>query len=170
MAGELASCGEQVLALSADAELRAGMSGEGLRLADYAELERSPRLPDDFAHVVLVDPPACGEHERLASRSPQESAYVHRVWGEAEQRFALSAVGVQLAQRSTLIACFRDLRDAGEVGGEELREALRGSGRTRAARRPRPAASASLPSSTWSAESPRAATERSGSYPQRGQI
>jgi single-stranded-DNA-specific exonuclease len=129
VAGELASCGESVLALSADAELRAGMSSEGLRLADYAELERSPTLPDDFAHVVLVDPPAFAEHERLASRSPRESAYVHRVWGEAEWRFALSAVGAQLARRATLIECFRDLRDAGEAGGEELRQALRGSGR-----------------------------------------
>jgi single-stranded-DNA-specific exonuclease len=131
VAGELASCGESVLALSADADLRAGMSRQGLRLADYAELERSPALLDDFVHVVLVDPPAFAAHERLASRSPRENAYVHRVWGEAEWRFALSAVGAQLAQRSTLIECFRELRDAGEVGGEELRQALRGSGRYR---------------------------------------
>jgi single-stranded-DNA-specific exonuclease len=126
--GELASCGESVLAVTADAALRAGMGGEGIRLTDYAELERLPRLTDDFAHVVLVDPPACGELERLVSRSPLEGAYVHRVWGEAEWRFALRVAGVQLAQRPTLIACFRDLRDAGEASGEGLREALRGSG------------------------------------------
>ena len=35
----------------------------------------------------------------------------------------------QLARRETLIAAFRDLRDAGEAGGEELLAALRGSGR-----------------------------------------
>ncbi|HKT83146.1 MAG TPA: hypothetical protein VJQ84_04840, partial [Solirubrobacterales bacterium] len=48
--------------------------------------------------------------------------------GEAEWRFALSSLAVQLSQRAALIATFRDLREAGEVGGEDLREALIGSG------------------------------------------
>ena len=42
--GELASCGASVLALTADADLRPGMGGEGVRVADYAEVERSPDL------------------------------------------------------------------------------------------------------------------------------
>ena len=42
--GELASSGESVLALCADAGLRAGMARDGVRLADYAELERVPEL------------------------------------------------------------------------------------------------------------------------------
>lgn len=127
--GELASsCGGEVLALSADAELRAGMAREGARLADYAELERSPGLAAGFRHVVIVDPPATEPLLRLASLARMEDAYLHRVWGEAEWRFALSALAVQLAQRPTLIAAFRDLREAGEVGGEGLREALRGNG------------------------------------------
>ncbi len=124
---ELASCGGEVLALTADAGLRAGMACEGARVADYAELERDPELVADFDHVVLVDPPPSADLLALASRSPVEGGYLHRVWGEAEWRFALSAVAGQLAQRPTLIALFRDLRDAGEVSGEELREALAGS-------------------------------------------
>ncbi|HEX3324351.1 MAG TPA: single-stranded-DNA-specific exonuclease RecJ [Solirubrobacterales bacterium] len=125
---ELASSGESVLALTADAELRAGMACDDLRLADYAELERSPGLAAEFAHVVLVDPPAGADLERLASRSEREGDYLHRVWGEAEWRLSLSILGVQLAQRPTLISTFRDLREAGEVSGDDLREALLGSG------------------------------------------
>jgi len=127
--GELASCGGSVLALTADAELRAGMAGEGVRVADYAELERSPDLALCFEHVVLVDPPPSADLERLASRSHEQGGYLHRVWGEAEWRLSQSVVAAQLAQRPTLIATFRDLRDAGDASGEELRQALLGSGR-----------------------------------------
>ena len=127
--GELASCGASVLALTADAELRAGMAGGGVRLADYPELERAPELAGDFGHVVLVDPPASAALERLALRSDLEAGYLHRVWGEAEWRLSLSILAEQMAQRPVLIATFRDLRDAGEVSGEELRQALLGSGR-----------------------------------------
>jgi single-stranded-DNA-specific exonuclease len=127
--GELASCGSSVLALTADAELRAGMASEGVPLADYAELERSPELALCVEHVVLVDPPPFADLERLASRSQEEGGYLHRVWGDAEWRLSLSVVAEQLAQRPTLIATFRDLRDAGDVSGEALRQALLGSGR-----------------------------------------
>ncbi|HEY2334227.1 MAG TPA: single-stranded-DNA-specific exonuclease RecJ [Solirubrobacterales bacterium] len=126
--GELASCGESVLALTADAELRAGMASEGLRLADYGELERSPGLAAEFAHVVLVDPPPSADLECLASRAAQEGGYLHRAWGEAEWRLSLSILAVQLVRRPTLIAAFRELREAGEASGEDLRGALLGSG------------------------------------------
>ncbi len=126
--GELASCGESVLALTADAELRTGMAREGLRLTDYAELERSPDLAAEFAHVVLVDPPPGAAFERIASRATQSGGYLHRVWGEAEWRLSLNLLAVQLVQRPTLIAAFRELREAGEVSGDDLREALLGSG------------------------------------------
>lgn len=126
--GELASCGASVLAITADTELRAGMAAEGVRLTDYPELERSPKLAAGFAHVVLVDPPASAELERLVSRSSQEGGYLHRVWGEAEWRLSLSVLEVQLAQRPTLIATFRDLRETGDASGEELRQALLGGG------------------------------------------
>lgn len=126
--GELASSGESVLALSADAGLRAGMARQGLRLADYAEMERHPELAEGFIHVVLVDPPASADLARLVSCSSQVGGYLHRVWGEAEWRLSLSVLAVQLAQRPTLIAAFRDLRDVGEASGEELRKALVGDG------------------------------------------
>jgi single-stranded-DNA-specific exonuclease len=127
VAGELASSGESVLAVCADAELRAGMVREGLRLADYAEIERSAGLCRDFTHVVLVDPPAFARLEPALARSSQEGGYLHRAWGEAEWRFALGVLDEQFAQRSILITSFRDLRDAGEASGEELREALLGN-------------------------------------------
>jgi len=126
--GELASCGESVLALCADAEARTAMAREGMILADYAELEASPELAARFDHVVLVDPPPFEHLLRLAGRANAEDRYLHRAWGDAEWRFAHSAVSAQLARRATLIAAYRDLREAGAVGGEELREALRGGG------------------------------------------
>jgi single-stranded-DNA-specific exonuclease len=128
VAGELASCGESVVALCADAGLRAPMGREGLRLADYPELERSPRLAAEFTHVVLVDPPSFADLEPLVSRSGEPDGYLHRVWGEAEWRFSLATAAEQLAQRPTLVAAFRDLREAGPASGESLRKALRGSG------------------------------------------
>jgi len=126
--GELASAGNEVLALVADAGLRAGMAREGVRVADYAELEREPELAAKFGHVVLVDPPASPGLLALAARAGREGCYLHRVWGEAEWRFALSSLAVQLVQRPALIAAFRDLREAGESAGGELRDALAGSG------------------------------------------
>ncbi|MFL5901970.1 MAG: single-stranded-DNA-specific exonuclease RecJ [Solirubrobacterales bacterium] len=128
VAGELASCGESVIAVCADSALRAGMASQGLRLADYAEIERSPGLCRDFTHVVLVDPPAFAILEPALSRAAQEGGYLHRVWGETEWRFALGVLDERFARRPTLIVSFRDLRDAGEASGEELRQALLGSG------------------------------------------
>jgi len=125
---ELAACGESVLALCADAELRAAMACEGLRLADYAELERTPALAAEFVHVVLVDPPSSPWLAQLASRPHPDGGYTHRVWGDAEWRLAAKLLAEQLPQREALIAIFRDLRDLDEVGGEELRSALRGKG------------------------------------------
>lgn len=126
--GELASSGNEVLALTADAGPRAGMAREGVRVADYAELEREPGLAGGFGHVVLVDPPASAALLALAARAERGGRYLHRVWGEAEWRFALSSLALQLVQRPALIAAFRDLREAGEVAGEDLRDALVGSG------------------------------------------
>jgi single-stranded-DNA-specific exonuclease len=126
--GELASSGESVIALCADAELRAGLGREGVRLADYLELEADPGLAAGFDHVALVDPPPFEHLLALVGRADADGRYLHLAWGEAEWRFASSAIAEQLAQRPTLIGVFRDLRDAGTASGEELREALRGSG------------------------------------------
>jgi single-stranded-DNA-specific exonuclease len=125
---ELLSSGDSVLALVADAPRRANLASDGLTLAEYAELEREPGLARRFAHVVLVDPPAFPHLERLASYPTERGGYLHPVWGEPEHRFALLALESQLAGRRELAAAFRELRDAGEAGGEQLRKALEGFG------------------------------------------
>ncbi len=128
VAAELASSGESVLAFCADAELRAPLAREGLAVAGYAELDREPGLAAGFAHVVLVDPPARPEHERIAALASAPGAHLHRAWGEAEWRFAQRVLETQMAQRATLTALFRELREAGEASGEGLRRALAGGG------------------------------------------
>jgi len=128
VAGEIASSGESVVAVTADAALRSAMARDGLRLTDYGELERTPELCAGFTHVVLVDPPLGSEFEAILSRSDKPGGYLHRAWGEAEWRFALASLGEQLAQRPVLVGLFRDLRDMGQGSGESLRRALRGSG------------------------------------------
>lgn len=110
----------------------------GLALADYATLTRSASVPERFEHVVLVDPPASATLEALAATScpaPDGSGdagakpgFLHRVWTPAEQAFAVAASDEQRASRAAVGAVFRRLREAGEVGGAELREALVGSG------------------------------------------
>ncbi len=129
---ELTSAGEEVLALVADRQRRASLRVTGARIAEYAELELSPELASGFAHVVLVDPPANPEQAELATSPGPEGGYLHRAWGERERRLAIEALAAQLAQRSELIAFFREMREAGEAGdsltGERLQAALRGSG------------------------------------------
>jgi single-stranded-DNA-specific exonuclease len=127
--GELASCGESVVAVAADAAMRAAMARDGLRLTDYAELERTPALCAPFTHVVLIDPPPNADLAQLLSVADEPGGYLHHAWGEAEWRFAIAALDQQLVRRPALIALFRDLREAGETSGVALAEALVGSGR-----------------------------------------
>jgi len=129
VAGELAACGERVVAVTADSQMRAAMARDGLRIADWAELERSPELCAEFAQVVLVDPLPEPALEALVARSDSPGGYLHRAWGEAERRFAVAALAEQLVQRPTLISLFRDLREIEGGGGEDLRRALLGGGR-----------------------------------------
>jgi single-stranded-DNA-specific exonuclease len=126
---ELASSGDSVIGFVADVPRRAHLAQGGARLAEYSELQRDPGLVAGFAHVVLVDPPPSAELERLAGGPAAGGGYLHPAWAELEVRFALRALGAQLAQREELIAMFRDLRDGGEsLTGEDLRRAFRGSG------------------------------------------
>jgi single-stranded-DNA-specific exonuclease len=126
---ELGSCGSgEVLAVVADRERRSALIGEGVVLADAVALEADPDLVVGFEHVVLVDPPAFAHIEELAVRVTPGGGYAHLAWGEAEHRFALAMLDEQLARRATLISLFRDLREAGEVSGRELRSVLRGNG------------------------------------------
>ena len=115
-----------------------GLSVEGLRIpavVDYAALERTPSLAGEFDHVVLVDPPASASQEGLASlpvdgwsEAGGHPGYLHEAWGKDSAAAALAALDEQLARRPALIGLYRDLREAGEVGGESLLEVLRGSG------------------------------------------
>jgi single-stranded-DNA-specific exonuclease len=127
---ELLCSGGAVLALVAEESRRTDLACEGLRLADYEALERNPDLALGFAHVVLLDPPQSEHLERLASRpsSSGGGGYLHQVWGAAELDSSLLILESRFAQRSELAAMFRELRSAGEVGGEALRSALQGSG------------------------------------------
>jgi single-stranded-DNA-specific exonuclease len=156
---ELISSGGEVLGVCADPSRRArfaplarfaagnpptpcercgGIAIDALRLpalTDYATLERTPGIAGEFAHVVLVDPPASGSQERLASRpldgwsgGERHPGYLHLAWDEAGVSVALAALEEQLARRPALIGVFRELRDAGEASGETLQAALRGAG------------------------------------------
>ena len=104
-------------------------------VTDYLALERAPSLAREFSHLVLVDPPPSARHEGLVARPVDgweegegHPGYLHEAWEEAEMAAALAALEEQLARRPVLIAAFRDLREAGEASGEQLQEALRGSG------------------------------------------
>ncbi|MGC1851427.1 MAG: single-stranded-DNA-specific exonuclease RecJ [Solirubrobacterales bacterium] len=156
---ELVSSGAEVLAICADASRRAGLADlarfagqedppvtcarcggitvDALSkpaLTDYAALAKAPSVVGEFAHVVLVDPPASAEQERLASRAldgwsggERHPGYLHLAWDEAGVAAALAALEEQMARRPALIGVFRELRDVGDASGEELQIALRGA-------------------------------------------
>jgi single-stranded-DNA-specific exonuclease len=114
-----------------------GKASGGFALVDYATLELAPMAPAaSFEHVVLVDPPPSAAAAELAvhPRAGSEGelgrgpGFVHPVWTDGERQFALAVRDEQLGSRQAIAAVFRALREAGEVGGGELREALAGSG------------------------------------------
>jgi hypothetical protein len=99
----------------------------GLALTDYATLERHPEgVAAHFEHVVLVDPPSSARAVRRAGRA--NGGFLHLLWTDAEREFSRAVVDEQLASRAAVAAAFRHLREAGEVSGGALREALAGSG------------------------------------------
>jgi hypothetical protein len=129
MVAELASSGGgEILAAVADAERRAPLGREGIRLVDAFSIEAEPELAREFEHVVLVDPPACERVAELLALPGTGGGFLHLAWGEAERRFCLSTLDQHLAQRPALISVFRALREAGDCGGEQLRQALGGRG------------------------------------------
>jgi single-stranded-DNA-specific exonuclease len=115
--------GEAIAALTARAD-------GGLALTDYAALAREPELAEPFEHVVMIDPPCerADEDRCREARSGAEPGFLHRLWTDAEQSFAVSASDEQHASRAVVGGVFRRLREANEVGGPELRQALAGSG------------------------------------------
>jgi single-stranded-DNA-specific exonuclease len=155
---ELLSTGDDVLAVCTDPSRRArladlarfsagppavcdrcgGIAVDALRrpaLTDYGALERASNLVGEFAHVVLVDPPASARQEALAGRALDgwsggggHPGFLHLAWDSGEISAALAALEGQLARRPTLIGVFRELREAGETSGEKLQAVLRGAG------------------------------------------
>ena len=101
----------------------------GLALTDYEALAAVPAAVEGFEHVVLVDTPPSAVQEDLGRRPKRDGppGFLHPVWTSAEQDFSLLVLEEQLAQRTAVEAVFRGLREAGEVSGGELREALEGS-------------------------------------------
>ncbi len=149
--GELASSGEDVLVVCADAISRRGIvehavhpgryadaSGAivaargsmaaargaqaALTLADWAALSLVPNLPGSFRHVVVADPaPSPG----LTALAGEGQGYLHLLATKAE--LSLSALVSALPDRKVLASTYRALREAGEsLSGEALRTALCG--------------------------------------------
>jgi len=118
-------CGDEEIARLA------GKADGGLALTDYAALERAPELAAAFEHVVLVDPPRdAGDERRAGAPSPEGApGFLHLLWTDAEVDFASKVLGEQWPSREAVAVAFRALREQGECGGEELRQALAGSGR-----------------------------------------
>jgi len=116
----------------------AGRAAGGLALTDYPTLLRAPEaVAARFEHVVLVDPPPSAlALNRAASPRPQPSevgpedrpGFLHSLWTPAEVAFSVSVLDEGLASREAVAALFRSLREAGEVGGSGLQDALRGGG------------------------------------------
>jgi single-stranded-DNA-specific exonuclease len=124
----LVSSGEPVLVVCADATARAGhLEGRlgGFALCSHATLERSPELAQRFRHIVVLDPPACAEHDERA-RMGEPDQCTHLAWGTAELRFASDIHEREYGLRASLAALYRSLRDLGGVEGEGLETALRG--------------------------------------------
>ncbi|HYH61769.1 MAG TPA: hypothetical protein VD766_07875, partial [Solirubrobacterales bacterium] len=147
--GELASSGEGVLVLCADALWRrgiiesaihpgrlaetdgvivaargslAGADRPGLVLADWAALHLMPELAFSFEHVVIADP---APHLSLSELANTGDGYVHVLASAAE--LSLRALDANLPTREELIAAYRRLRAAGPLlEGEALRIALAG--------------------------------------------
>jgi single-stranded-DNA-specific exonuclease len=102
----------------------------GLAVIDYAALERAPEIICEFEHVVLVDPPRDALDEMRSGAPCPNGApgFLHLLWTEAEREFAAKALAEQWPSRDVVAATFRTLQERGECGGEELRQALAGSG------------------------------------------
>jgi single-stranded-DNA-specific exonuclease len=123
------SSGERVLAVCADVprrlpglETRAG----GFALGCAAALERAPGLLDEFAHVVVLDPPTSAG---VAARLRAGVGYTHLAWGEAELRFSWQMHELEYGLRASLVALYRGIRARRRVAGEELEQLLRAEGR-----------------------------------------
>ncbi|HEV2769735.1 MAG TPA: single-stranded-DNA-specific exonuclease RecJ [Solirubrobacteraceae bacterium] len=129
----LVHSGEPVLALAADAPLRARhlapLAG-GFGLCDHAAFAREPALADGYAHVVAVDPPPdVAALAALLASVPGRTT--HLAWGEAELGFAAQIHERDHDLRVPLAALYRALRGTPGAVGEQLEALLCGEGSQR---------------------------------------
>jgi single-stranded-DNA-specific exonuclease len=107
------------------------LAGGGVALADWARIERDPKVPAAFQHVVLIDPPPLSALEAMVDRF-QGDGFLHLAWGAAEVELSLRLWEAEWPSRPSLAALYRRLRDAAGAGaaleGEGLRDALGGKG------------------------------------------
>jgi single-stranded-DNA-specific exonuclease len=119
---------------SRDAITMVGETGTGVVLADWAALERNPRMASEFEHVVIVDPAPFRHLERAASAGP---GFLHVAWGKAEVELALRVHSEEWPDRPAVEGLYRSLRSAASdpsshveaLGLDRLRELLHGPGR-----------------------------------------
>ena len=148
--GELASSGEGVLVVCADALWRRGIIENAVHperyggrqgalvaargslrstdrrvvLADWAALSLLPDLTSEFEHVVVADP---APHPGLAELAATGDGYLHLL--AAKRELSLSAVAAALPDRKALGGAYRALSDAaGPLEAGALRTALCGVG------------------------------------------
>lgn len=107
-----------------------GRAASGLALVDFGALAREPELTAAFEHVVLVDPPSSETDELRVALPCTEggSGFLHVLWTPAEAEFAGKVLAEQWPGREPVAATFKALRELGEAGGSELRQALAGTG------------------------------------------
>jgi single-stranded-DNA-specific exonuclease len=96
----------------------------GFALVSWQALERDPGLAAGFAHLIALDPPACGRQERLLLAGPP-GRLTHLAYGAEELRFSMDVHEHDYDLRDALAAVYRALRDA---PGDGLEAALRGPG------------------------------------------
>jgi single-stranded-DNA-specific exonuclease len=130
IAGTLAALvlsGEPVLAVAADARLRARQLGRiagGFDLCSHTGLRGTPDLVGPAAHVVAIDPPATpAQASTLVALAADRT--VHLLWGRDELDSSVWIHERDHVLRAPLAAVYRALRDRGGAAGEELEMVLR---------------------------------------------
>lgn len=93
-------------------------------LLDFETLAISPGLAESFEEVVVFDSPSS---EQDLARTGASGARVHRVEDRASLAFSLAAVAERSDPVPRLRVLYRQILEAGVLGGPDLLEALRGS-------------------------------------------
>jgi single-stranded-DNA-specific exonuclease len=122
------AAGGGVLAVCADVPRRiAGLRERagGFSLIAFHALAREPEIANEFAQLVVLDPPSGPIEDGLLRRGP---GFTHLAWGDAELRFVVQMHELEYGLRASLVALYRGLQLRRRVAGEELEQLLRGDG------------------------------------------